>query len=235
MAELGFPLPRRSRDLVRAGTPFIKLVRTFADPAAGHTGIIYKAAGAWYLGTTRAEAVWVGRRTGEKVTRRSISKLLGHGHGHVHQVLRAAFEGSAATAVLLAPDGESRLAVINLRDALAATPMSDGAELRRTLLARWRSIRSEVPENQSGTSWLLTADVAGYTPNKAPPKHLYATYLGTPFWAAQLLRHCRRLRDGIRAAEAAWLSGERRRPRGHGFGWPRRPAALGRPRPPSRN
>jgi hypothetical protein len=229
MSELGLPLPLWAVCLISNGTTFTKLVRTFADPAENHTGGIYAAAGAWYLGLTRPSQVLVGRRTGESITRRALSKLRGRGHGHVHQVLRAAFEGSHATAESRG-DGQVRL-VIDLRKAVEDLPsILDGAELRKRLAARWREISREAPAD----SWHLVADTEGYDIESRPPKHLYGTYMGAPFWAAQMLRRCRRVRAEILTAEAAWYSSARRRPRSVGYGWNRPPAALGRPHPPRR-
>jgi hypothetical protein len=229
MAETGLPLPGWARSMLAAGTPFIKLVRSLADPAENHTGGIYSAAGAWYLGTTRAETVWVGQRSGEFITRRSLSKLRGSGLGHAHQVLRAAYEGSSAHAVARRPDGST--VEIDLRATLTDLPASlDGAELRARLLERWRGIQTSFPRVQ----WHLSADAAGYRQERRPPKHLYGSYLGTAFWAAQLVRRSKRLRESVLRAEAAWFAEARRWPRSLGYGWQRPPSPLGKPTRPKR-
>jgi hypothetical protein len=233
MAELRLPLPPGARALIAAETPFIKLVRSFADPAEGHVGTIYTAAGAWYLGTTRAEPVWQGRRSGERTTRRSLSKLSASCDGHVNQVLRAAYEGSAASATLITPAGDTLLTV-DLKVALSSTPDDDGAALRRKLHARWREIQKQTPVSGRTGCWILSADTGGYEQVRRPPKYLYGTYLGSPFGAANLLRRCRRLRETILSAEHAWKSAAIRAPRGHGYSLPSPPRGLARAAPPRR-
>ena len=236
MAEIGLPLPRPEARLLLRGATFIRVVRSFAETAVG-VGSPYAATGAWYLGTTRAETVWVGRRSGESITRRSLAKLQGAGDGHVHQVLRAAWEGSAGVAVAHHAATGATLAAYPLDAVRAAVP--DGlppAARQRALAGAWRGLAaawsSQLP---APVCWDLQADTSGYKPRPTSPKHRYATFLANrPFYVLELARRCRYLRSAILQAEAAWYSEATRWPRGIGYGWPRPPQALRRPEYPGR-
>lgn len=236
MAEVGLPLPRTEARLLARGASFVRVVRSFAESAAG-VGSPYAATGAWYLGTIRAETVWVGRRSGESITRRSLAKLRGAGDGHVHQVLRAAWEGSAGMAVARhAATGET-LAAYPLDAVRAAVP--DGlspASRQRALAGAWRGLAAAWSRPLAGpVRWDLRADTSGYLSRSTAPKHRYATFLANrPFYVLELARRCRYLRSEILRAEAAWYAEAARWPRGIGYGWPRPPQALRRPVYPRR-
>ena len=236
MAEIGLPLPRPEARLLSRGASFVRVVRSFAETAGG-VGSPYAATGAWYLGTTRTETVWVGRRSGESITRRSLAKLQGAGDGHVHQVLRATWEGSAGVAVARHATSDAILAAYPLDAVRAAVP--DGlspAARERALAGSWRGLAaawsSQLP---APVRWDLQADTSGYESRLTSPKHRYATFLANrPFYVLELARRCRYLRAAILQAEVAWYSEATRWPRGIGYGWPRPPQALRRPAYPRR-
>jgi hypothetical protein len=236
MAELGLPLPPAEARLLVCGASFVRVVRSFAETEVG-VGSPYAATGAWYLGTTRAETVWVGRRSGESVTRRSLTKLRGAGDGHLHQVLRAAWEGSAGTAVARHAGTGAVLAEYPLDPVRAAVP--DGlapAARQRALAGAWRGLAAGWSAQLAGpVRWELRADAGGYASRPGSPKHRYATFLANrPFYVLELARRCRYLRGAILQAEAAWYSEATRWPRGIGYGWPRPPQTLRRPGYPRR-
>jgi hypothetical protein len=236
MAEIGLPLPRAEARLLSRGASFVRVVRSFAETAVG-VGSPYAATGAWYLGTTRAETVWVGRRSGESITRRSLAKLQGAGDGHVHQVLRATWEGSEGVAVARHAATGEILATYPLDPIRSA--VLDGlspAARERALAAAWRGLAAAWSGRVAEpVGWHLQADTSGYESRSAPPKHRYATFLANrPFYVLELARRCRYLRSAILQAEAAWYSEATRWPRGIGYGWPRPPQALRRPEYPRR-
>jgi hypothetical protein len=234
MAELGLPLPRPEARLLARGASFVRVVRSFAETAVG-VGSPYAATGAWYLGTTRVETVWDGRRSGESITRRSLAKLRSAGDGHVHQVLRAAWEGSAGVAIARDAATGATLAAYPLDEVRAAVP--DGlspAARERALAGAWRRLAAAWSKQLTGpVRWDLRADTSGYEPRSSSPKHRYATFLANrPYYVLELARRCRYLRSSILQAEAVWYSEAARWPRGIGFGWPRPPQALRRPEYP---
>lgn len=215
MAEVGLPLPRPEARLLSRGASFVRVVRSFAETEVG-VGSPYAATGAWYLGTTRSETVWVGRRSRESITRRSLAKLQGTGDGHVHQVLRAAWEGSAGIAVARHAATGEILAAYPLYAVRAAVP--DGlspAARQRTLAGAWRGLAAAwSSELTSPVRWELQADTSGYETRPASPKHRYATFLANrPYYVLELARRCRYLRSAIL---------QRRRP-----GTPKPPAGPG--------
>ncbi len=237
MAELGLPLPAGEARLLARGASFVRVVRSFAETAGGGVGSPYAATGAWYLGTTRAETVWVGRRSGESITRRSLAKLQGAGGGHVHQVLRAAWEGGVGVAVARHADTAATLAAIPLDAIRLGVP--DGlspAARERALADAWRRLAAAWSRQLPGSvHWDLQADTSGYVARPMPPKHRFATFLANrPYYVLELARRCRYLRSEILQAEAAWYSEATRWPRGIGYNWPRPPQALRRPEYPRR-
>jgi hypothetical protein len=249
--SLRVPLPEWAHALLTSGADWVKCVRSFADPAAGHRGTIYQAAGAWYLGKTRAEGLHVGRRSGEPASRRSLSKLGTSGHGHVHQALRAVWEGGAGRALLRGPDGvvlhEEDLAWIRravpdglipaVRErALRSAWHGRQAELRAGLIDAGCDAKVEASTQRAArithARWEFEVDLSGYEVRKVPAKHRYGHFLGSGYFAHQLARRCRYLRKQILASEATWYAPAARWPRGLGFGWRERPEWLGRPEYP---
>ncbi len=237
MAELRLPLPPAEARLLARGASFVRVVRSFAETAVG-VGSPYAATGAWYLGTTRTETVWVGRRSGESITRRSLAKLQGVGDGHVHQVLRATWEGSAGVAVARHADlGHDPGRVPARRGPTGRTrrPVSRRPPARADeRLAQPRGSMVE-PAGRTRSAGISRPTRAGYESRSTSPKHRYATFLANrPYYVLELARRCRYLRAAILQAEAAWYSEATRWPRGIGYGWPRPPQALRRPAYPRR-
>lgn len=232
MTELGLPLGAKERGLLRVGTQFLKCVRSFADTAEGHTGQLYWATAAWFLGTTQARRRYVGRRSGEPASRRSLSKIGSGGSGAVHQALRAVWEGSRGEAHVL--DGGSRLASFDLQEVVREVPGGLPAPERQARLrSAWREASRRWAEQTTlrlpEAEWSLSANLEGYQEVAGAPKLRYAHFLGSPWHAWQLARRCRYLSQQLAAAEAAWKVQRGRVPREAqapiDMGWPRLPLA----------
>lgn len=231
--ERGIPLPVWAQGLIDERVPFMKVVRSFADPADGHRGTIYAAAGAWYLGMTAARPTWVGRRSGYGLPGRARAKLRSDQAGHAHQVARAVWEGSSGQLTALDPVTGAVLGVRELAAIREAVP--DGlptAAHRGALVAALRAEQAALAETLGREArrlgWRSDADMGGYIESPPRPKLRFGTFLGRPFYAYALARRCRYIRSDILAAEAAWFAECHRWGRSIGYNWPQRPPTLGR-------
>ena len=235
MVELGLPLPPTAQALLRAQVPYVKCVRTHAT--SGQRGVTYMACGLFYAGLGRVEREAIGGRSGELCGGRALTKLARHeSPGHEHQVLRAVWEGSDGYAVGHNGVGEAvsplDLAPIRRLVPDGLTPLARQAALKRA----WHTLRTDVARATGirAATWVLTADQSGYFKRSSAARHRYVGYLGTPYYALQLARRCKYLREAILAAEAVWFAPAARLPRGVGYNWRRRPQRLGaRPYPPA--
>jgi hypothetical protein len=214
-AEIGLvPL-----DPIYGRLPFVKIIRTFADPRAGHSGQIYRTASFFAAGSSRAEAGWIGDRSRRPLSGRQRTKLRNAGqHGHVANVLRAAWEGGVCRAEAFDAQGVS-LAVFTLeamQQAADATP--------RTLTRVWRALASATAP--SATTWTLTYLSGGFSPIACPAKPRFLLFLGAPPVARALARRCRYLRAALLQADRDWSSPTRRWSRGIGFNWRQQPDGV---------
>jgi hypothetical protein len=237
LVERHAPLPPWARVLLDAQVPFMKIVRSFADPGDGHRGTIYAAAGAWYLGTTDARPTLVGRRSGQTLPGRSFTKLNVEGRGHARQVARAVWEGGIGELRALDPISGVLLGVRDLARIRAAVP--DGLSTRahrRALAEAWRAEQAAlaiaIERHPRRIAWQSEADTSGYIADAPRPKHRFATFFGQGFWAHALERRCRYIRADILRAEAAWFAETNRLGRGLGYNFARRPEHLGQRQPP---
>ncbi|MBW7933140.1 MAG: hypothetical protein H3C62_05890, partial [Gemmatimonadaceae bacterium] len=213
-AELGLaPLSE-----AMATQPWIKCVRTFSDPAARHSGGIYRACGWLPIGATRAEHLWVGLRSELPLSGRQRSKLLNPDDaGHLSNGVRAAWEGADcllegrdATGAVVATCDLSRLRDLPQFDVVAAK----------------RRLREMLRDTPSGHRWSVRYLAGGFRIEERPPKSRFALFLGTAPVARAIARRCRYLQPALLAADAAWFAPARRWGRGVGFNWPRRPTDL---------
>jgi hypothetical protein len=240
MVERECPLPAWARAMLKERVPFIKIVRSFADPADGHRGTIYAAAGAWYLGMTDARSTLVGRRSGEPLAGRSLTKLYAPDEkGHPRQVARAVWEGGLGQLRAIDPASGAVLGARDLASIRDTVPDGLGTRAhRRALAAAYRAeqvlLAIEVGCDPKQLAWHSEADTGGYLTAAPRPKHRYATFLGRPFYANALARRCRYIRADILSAEAAWFAKHPRWGRGLGYHLPRKPDQLGRSTSPTR-
>lgn len=210
-AELGLaPLPN-----AMAKRPWLKTVRTFSDPHAGHVGTLYMASGMYRVGETRAERVWVGLRSGLVLAGRQRSKLKNPTDaGHLANCLRAAWEG--ATCVLEGRDASGVIVVT--RD---LTPVRQMAAFNAVVAKR---VLRRLTSDATHLAWSVRYVDGGFRTESRPPKPRFALFLGTAPIARALARRCRYLRPSLLAADADWFAPARRWGRGLGYAWPRQPS-----------
>jgi len=215
MAELGLA----TLSPVQAAQHFAKVIVTFADKAQGHSGTIYRAAGFYTAGETRAERVHVGLRSGQVVNNRLLAKLRDPGsQGHLSNVLRAIWEGDVGDAV--GCDTAGREVAHASLDGLRLVPVPDW----RVLAHAWRAwvASAALP----GLRWTPRYAGGGFRLEARPCKARFILPLGTPAVTQDLARRCVHLRARLLAADARWSAEENRWPRGLGWNWRRRPTIV---------
>jgi len=213
-AELGWcPM-----DPALARVPWIKVVRSFADPSR-HTGHVYRAAGWFAAGASRPDRAWIGERSGQMLSGRQRTKLTTPtDRGHLANVLRAAWEGGTVRADAWNAAGQC-IATSDLA-AVRACPVLDW----RTFTRVWRTeARAIAP---TATRWTYQYFGGGFTGSVTAAKPRFVLFLGAPPIARAIARRCRYLRTALVQADLAWRAPARRWIRGVGFNWPRRPTDV---------